>query len=98
MTVQLLDPFARTPAPENSVWYMGHLFSFLADATDTRGQFSAMEIMVWRGGATAVHGHSAGGEGFLRLGGRVGVPVGGQAAGTSTGAPVVLPNEAPPRV
>ncbi len=95
MTAQLLTPFARTPAPENSVWYMGHLFSFLGEATDTRGRFSAMEILVWRGGEPPMHVHHAEDEAFYVLGGRFTFHVGDQVLPAPAGTLAFLPKEVP---
>ncbi|MFD2093709.1 cupin domain-containing protein [Blastococcus deserti] len=95
MTAQLLTPFARTPAADNSVWYMGHLFSFLADAADTRGQFSAMEILVRRGGEPPMHVHHAEDEAFYVLGGRFTFHVGDQVLPAPTGTLAFLPKDVP---
>ena len=95
MTAQLLSPFARTPATDNSVWYVGHLFSFLADAADTGGRFSAMEILVWRGGEPPMHVHHAEDEAFYVLGGRFTFHVGNQVLPAPTGSLAFLPRDIP---
>ena len=95
MTTQLLSPFARTPTPKNSVWYVGHLFSFLADAADTGGRFSAMEILVWRGGEPPMHVHHAEDEAFYVLGGRFTFHVGDRVLPAPPGTLAFLPKDIP---
>lgn len=92
---QLLTPFSRTPAPDNSAWYLWHLFSFLADATETRGQFSAMEILVWRGGEPPMHVHHAEDEALYVLDGRFTFRVGDHVLPSPTGTLAFLPKDIP---
>ena len=93
MTVGLLTPFARTPATDNSVWYLGHLFSFLADGVETRGQFSLMEIVVWKGGEPPMHVHHAEDEAFYVLAGTFTFHVGDQVLAAPAGTLVFLPKD-----
>ena len=93
MTVQLPTPFARTASTDNSVRYAGHLFSFLAEAADTRGQFSVMEIRVWRGGEPPMHIHHAEDEAFYVLEGSFTFHVGGQALPAPGGTFAFLPRD-----
>ena len=95
MTPEPLTPFARTPATDNSVWYFGHLFSFLADAADTGGQFSLMEIQVWRGGEPPMHVHHAEDEAFYVLGGNFTFHVGDRTLSAPAGTFAYLPREVP---
>ena len=95
MTTQLLSPFARTPAVENSIWYAGHLFSFPTDAADTGGRSSAMEILVWRGGEPPMHVHHAEDEAFYVLGGRFTFHVGNQVLPAPAGTLAFLPKDIP---
>ena len=95
MTAQLLAPFARTPAPDNSVWYFGHLFSILAEAADTGGLFSAMEILVWRGGEPPMHVHHAEDEAFYVLGGEFTFHVGDEVLPAPAGTLAYLPRDIP---
>ncbi len=95
MTVGLLTPFARTPATENSVWYLGHLFSFLAEGTDTGGRFSATEILVWRGGEPPLHVHHAEEEAFYVLDGRFTFHVGAETLPAPAGTLAFLPRGIP---
>lgn len=91
MTAGLLAPFARTPATDNSVWYLGHLFSFLADGRDTGGRFSATEILVWRGGEPPMHVHHAEEEAFYVLDGRFTFHVGAETLPAPAGTLAFLP-------
>jgi quercetin dioxygenase-like cupin family protein len=90
---QQLRPFVRTPARNNSVWYVGHLFSFLADTADTGGQFSVTEILAWRGGEPPMHIHRAEDEAFYVLDGHFTFHAGGQALAAPRGAFVFLPRD-----
>lgn len=95
MAARQLAPFARTLAPDNSVCYFGHLFSFLADAMDTGGQFSAMEILVWRGGEPPMHVHHAEDEAFYVLGGHFTFHVGDLTLPAPAGTLALLPRDVP---
>ncbi len=95
MTAQLLTPLARSAAPQNSVWYFGHLFSVLADAADTGNRFSLMEILVRRGGEPPMHVHHAEDEAFYVLDGRFTFHVGEEALAAPAGTLAFLPRELP---
>ena len=95
MTAQLLTPLARSTAPQNSVWYLGHLFSFLADAADTGNRFSLMEILVRQGGEPPMHVHHAEDEAFYVLDGRFTFHVGEQTLPAPAGTLAFLPRDLP---
>lgn len=88
-------PYARSAAVENSSWYFGHVFSFLADAGDTGGAFSATEIHIYRGGEPPVHVHHGEDEAFYVLEGQLEFLLGEQRHDAPAGTFVWGPREVP---
>ena len=88
-------PFARRADIDRSVWYLGHLFSFLAEAGDTRGLFSVTEILAYKGGEPPLHVHHADDEAFYVLEGALTYYIGDQILAAPTGTFVFAPKDIP---
>lgn len=86
---------ARRMSQESSVWYMGCLFSVLADSRDTGGRFGLMEMVAPRGREPSRHLHYADDEGFYVLEGNVTFYVGDDTCAASPGTFVFLPRGVP---
>lgn len=41
--------YVRRTAYDTSVWHLGYLFTFPAEAEDTSGQFSLLEVIIRKG-------------------------------------------------
>ncbi len=93
MTTTATLPYARAAVVENSTWYFGHVFSFLADATDTGGQLSVMEIRMYQGGEPPVHVHHGEDEAFYVLDGHVTYLLGDDLHDAPAGTFVWAPRE-----
>jgi quercetin dioxygenase-like cupin family protein len=59
------------PTPENSVWYNGHTFTFLLDATKTANAFALIHCYFRRGGEPPAHFHIKEDETFYVLEGEI---------------------------
>lgn len=95
MTTTRTQPYARTAAVENTTWYFGHLFSFLADAADTGGQVSVTEIRMYRGGEPPVHVHHGEDEAFYVLDGHLTYQLGDELFDAPAGTFIWGPREVP---
>ncbi len=91
----LAVPFARQATADRSVWYFGHLFSFLAEGGDTRGQFSVTEILAYKGGEPPLHMHHADDEAFYVLEGSLTYFIGDHVFPATPGTFVFLPKDVP---
>lgn len=89
-TTKLL-PFERRASLENSVWQMGNLFSFLANAEDTHNQFALMEVRARRGFEPPPHTHSRDDEAFYVLEGEIEFHIGDQLIHAQSGSFVFAP-------
>jgi quercetin dioxygenase-like cupin family protein len=87
------QPYARTAAVENSTWYFGHVFSFLADAADTGGQLSVTEIRMYQGGEPPVHVHHGDDEAFYVLDGHLTYLLGNELLDAPVGTFIWAPRE-----
>jgi quercetin dioxygenase-like cupin family protein len=87
--------YARTPQTESSVWYIGSLFTFLAEARDTDGQFAVMDITTWQGGEPPRHIHHREDEMFYILDGAVTFYIGDQVYDATNGTLVFAPRGIP---
>lgn len=88
-------PFARAAAVENSTWYFGHVFSYLADAADTGGRVSVTEIRMYQGGEPPVHVHHGEDEAFYVLDGHLTYSLGDTLFDAPAGTFVWAPREVP---
>jgi quercetin dioxygenase-like cupin family protein len=86
-----LTPYAHKRSLENSFWYMGHLFTFLATGKDTGGRFTLIEGTVAGGVEPPPHIHHQEDEAFYVLEGEVTVQVGDQSIRATPGTFVFLP-------
>ncbi len=63
--------YARQADPESSVWYLGCLFTVLADSEETGGQFGLIESLSPKGAEPPRHIHSREDETFYVLEGKI---------------------------
>ena len=76
-----------------SVWYSGHLMTFLATGEDTQGQFALIELVARRGNVPPPHIHHREDETFYVLEGELTVSVGGRTIKATPGTMVFLPRD-----
>src|SRR5499425_2019853 len=76
---------------DRSVWYSGHLMTFLATAEDTQGQFALIEAVARKGNVPPPHIHHREDETFYVLEGEVVVSVGGRTMKGTAGTMFFLP-------
>ncbi|MGQ0573297.1 MAG: cupin domain-containing protein [Pseudonocardia sp.] len=88
-------PYARAATVENSTWYFGHVFSFLAGAADTGGSLSVTEIRIYQGGEPPMHVHHGEDEAFYVLDGHISYLIGDERHEAPAGTFVWLPREIP---
>lgn len=91
--LQLSGPYRRAAGPEASRWYLGHLFTFLADAGDTGGQFALFDSLIRKGLEPPPHTHSREDEGYFVIEGHMTFFAGNQTFEASPGAFVWLPRD-----
>lgn len=85
-------PYARSAtSPDATVPYLGHRFTFLAEAADTGGQVALLDIAAVRGEEPPPHTHTREDEGFLVLDGDVTFWCDGAELRAPTGTFVWLP-------
>jgi len=76
---------------DRSVWYSGHLMTFLATAEDTQGQFALIEAVARKGNVPPPHIHHREAETFYVLEGEITVSVGDRTVKATPGTLVVVP-------
>jgi quercetin dioxygenase-like cupin family protein len=76
-----------------SVWYSGHLMTFLATGEDTQGRFALIEAVARKGNVPPPHIHHREDETFYVLEGEMNVSVGDQTIKATPGAMVFLPRD-----
>jgi len=76
---------------DRSVWYSGHLMTFLATAEDTQGKFALIEAVARKGNVPPPHIHHREEETFYVLEGEMTFSVGGQTIKATPGTMVCLP-------
>jgi len=84
-------PYARRTSSPDSVWYMGALFTFLATAKDTNGQFMLIEALAQPGGEPPPHTHAREDEAYYVVEGSLEFWVGDQHLLAPAGSYVYLP-------
>ncbi len=67
----LQSEWLQKPSLENSIWYNGHTFSFLLDASQTGGAFSLLYCYFRKGGEPTAHCHRNEDETFCILEGEI---------------------------
>jgi quercetin dioxygenase-like cupin family protein len=90
-----LGQYARRVSPDSSVWYLGSLWNILADAQETNGQFSVIEILAPEGLEPPRHVHYREDESFYVLEGDITYYVGEETYEASPGTFVFLPRGVP---
>lgn len=76
---------------KESVWYSGHLLTFLATGEDTQGQFALIEIVGRKGNVPPPHIHHREDETFYILEGEMTASVCGQTIKGTPGTVIFLP-------
>lgn len=90
-----LTPFARRQSLEHSIWYMGHLMTFLATGEETAGRFALIDTVAKKGNGPPRHIHHREDETFYLLEGEVTVFVGDERIKGTAGTSVFLPRGIP---
>ncbi len=83
--------YARSPELGNSAWYVGNLFSFLADSGDTGGALSIMECTAPKEAVPPPHTHEREDELFYVLEGSGHWTCDGETYEASPGTLIYLP-------
>jgi quercetin dioxygenase-like cupin family protein len=76
---------------KESVWYSGHLLTFLATGEDTQGRFALVELVGRKGNVPPPHIHHREDETFYILEGEMTASVGGQTIKGTPGTMIFLP-------
>src|SRR5947209_19450059 len=91
---QELIAFARgRQSLEQSIWYSGWLFTFLATGQETQGQFALMECSARKGNVPPPHIHHREDEVFYVLEGEMTFSVGDRTIKATPGTMVFLPRD-----
>jgi quercetin dioxygenase-like cupin family protein len=88
-------PYARRADPESSVWYLGCLFTVLADSEETGGQFGLIESLSPKGAEPPRHIHRREDETFYVLEGEITFYVGDETYEAPPGTFVSAPRGVP---
>ena len=87
--------YARRADPESSVWYLGCLFTVLADSEETGGQYGLIESLSPKGTEPPRHVHSREDETFYLLEGEITFYVGEETYKAGPGMFVSAPRGVP---
>jgi quercetin dioxygenase-like cupin family protein len=87
--------YARRADPESSVWYLGCLFSVLADSQETGGRFGLVESLSPKGTEPPRHVHSREDEAFYLLEGEITFYIGEETHEATPGTFVLAPRGVP---
>jgi quercetin dioxygenase-like cupin family protein len=89
-----LIPFGRgRQSLEQSVWYSGHLLTFLATGEDTQGEFALIALSSRKGNVPPPHIHHREDETFYVLEGEMTFSAGGGTIKATPGTMVFLPRD-----
>jgi quercetin dioxygenase-like cupin family protein len=89
-----LIPFGRgRQSLEQSVWYSGHLLTFLATGEDTQGKFALIELAGRKGNVPPPHIHHREDETFYVLEGEMTFSADGRTIKATPGKMVFLPRD-----
>jgi quercetin dioxygenase-like cupin family protein len=92
--IEQLSAFGRgRQSLKESVWYSGHLLTFLATGKDTQGRFALIEVVGRKGDVPPPHIHHREDETFYILEGEITVSVGGQTIKGTPGTMIFLPRD-----
>jgi len=86
-----IPSYARRTSRQDSVWYMGALFTFLSTGEDTNGEFLLVEAVAQSGGEPPPHTHANEDEAYYVLEGAMEFWVGDQHHLAPAGSYVFLP-------
>ena len=90
--IEQLAAFGRgRQSLKESVWYSGHLLTFLATGKDTQGRFALLEFVSRKGNVPPPHIHSREEETFYIVEGEMTFSVGGQTIKGTPGTLIFLP-------
>ncbi len=84
-------PFIAQAAPDNQLWFSGHLMTILADSETTGGSYSLMEVRMRAGYEPGPHVHSRDDETVYVLDGTLDVSCGDERYVAQAGTLVYLP-------
>lgn len=87
----MIQPYTRHTSDQDSVWYLGALFTFLSTAEDTNGQFLLVEALSQAGGEPPPHTHSFEDEAYYVVEGSLEFWVGDRHLLAPAGSYVFLP-------
>ena len=90
-----IAPYARRADPESSVWYLGCLFTVLADSEETGGHFGLIESLSPKGAEPPRHIHRREDETFYVLEGEITFYVGDETYEAPPGTCVFAPRGVP---
>jgi quercetin dioxygenase-like cupin family protein len=76
-----------------SVWYSGHLLTFLATGEDNQGRFALIEVLGRKGNVPPPHIHHREDETFYILEGEMTASVGGRTIKGTPGTAIFLPRD-----
>ncbi len=76
---------------KESVWYSGHLLTFLATGEETQGRFALIEVVGRKGNVPPPHIHHREDETFYILEGEMTASVGGQIIKGTPGTVIFVP-------
>jgi len=92
---QATAPYARRTSLEDSRWYLGCLFTVLADSEGTGGRFGLVESLSPKGAEPPRHIHSREDEAFHVLEGGISFYIGDETFEATPGTFVLAPRGAP---
>ena len=95
MLQETISSWLQKPAVENSIWYNGHTFSFLLDATQTEGAFALIHCYFRKGGEPPPHFHKLEDETFYILEGEILFHIGDKKFTAKAGDVAFAPKEIP---
>jgi quercetin dioxygenase-like cupin family protein len=90
-----IAPYARRAEVGSSVWYLGCLFTILADARETGGRFGLVESLSPKGTEPPRHVHSQEDEAFYLLEGEITFFIGEETHEATPGTFVSAPRGVP---
>ena len=92
--IEQLTAFGRgRQSLKESVWYSGHLLTFLATGKDTQGRFALLEFVSRKGNVPPPHLHRREEETFYIVEGEMTFSVGGQTIKGTPGTLIFLPRD-----
>lgn len=90
-TSPTLMPICRDSSVDNTYWYLGNPFTFLATAKDTGSQLALIRVRTKRGAEPPPHTHTREDEAYYLLSGEVTYVIGDTTVKAVPGSYVLLP-------